>query len=64
MNVEELINRNSSVQSSLDEINRHRELQAILHPTNEPTEEDLQRDIFEKERKLHELQALDANIKQ
>ena len=34
MSVEELVNRNSSVQSSLDEINKHRELQAILHPTD------------------------------
>ena len=33
MNAEELMNRNSSVQSSLDEIKKHRELQAILHPT-------------------------------
>lgn len=48
--------------SSLDEINRHRELQAILHPDSIPTEEDLQRDVEAKQKKLDELEALDANI--
>jgi hypothetical protein len=57
MNDENQINRNITIQSSLDELTKHRELQAIINPTQteESARERLQMDIQEQEAALFNL---------